>query len=81
MTADGLLDSKHVAVELDVPESAIWKWKARGALVDGVRRHLTPAGVVPGRGRGGLVPLYRLADVKPFADAYHENKRRRAEKQ
>lgn len=40
----------------------IWDWKARGKV--------TPAGLVRGRGRGGLVPLYRLEDLRPLAVEY-----------
>lgn len=57
-----LLDTKTIAAELGIPENMIWKWKHAG--------HLMPGGIVRGRGRGGLVPLYRLSDVQPLAEAY-----------
>lgn len=57
-----LLDTREVAAAAGVPEAMVRLWKTR--------RQLTPAGLVPGRGRGGRAPLYRLSDVRPLADAY-----------
>lgn len=63
MTArEPLLDTQQVAAAAGIPEAMIWTWKTRGRLM--------PAGLIPGRGRGGQVPLYRLSDVQPLADAY-----------
>ena len=78
---DRLLDSRTAATELDIPETMIWTWKSRGARIDGVLRRLTPAGLVPGRGRGGRVPLYRPDDLTPFVEAYRSRQTRRAEAQ
>lgn len=49
---------------LGVPANVIAQWKRR--------RRITAVGLIPGPGRGGKVPLYRLAELQPLADAYHE---------
>lgn len=63
--------TEEAAKALGVPASAIWDWKHR--------RRVVPAGLVPGRGRGGLVPTYRLADLEPHAEAYRERVARRSD--
>lgn len=66
-TITRLLDTEAAAEALGVPASAIHTWK---------HRHLvTPAGMVPGRGRGGLVPLWKLDDLRPLAEAYKPRSR------
>lgn len=50
----------------------IWDWKARGKV--------TPAGLVRGRGRGGLVPLYHLEELRPLAVDYLQRAATRREK-
>lgn len=59
-----LLTTADAARELGVEERVIRVWKARGKVV--------PAGLVRGRGRGGLVPLYRLEELRPLAEEYLE---------
>lgn len=71
MTAERLLNTGEAAKALDVPAAAIADWKTR--------RRVTPAGLIPGRGRGGLVPLYRLADLEPLAEEYRTRVARRAD--
>lgn len=58
---------KHVTTDqaaalLEVPASVISKWRHRGKIV--------PVGMLAGRGRGGQVPLYRLDELRPLAEAY-----------
>ena len=64
--------TEEAAELLGVPSSAIRNWKTR--------KRVTPAGLVRGRGRGGLVPTYRLEDLRAHAEAYKERVTRRAEK-
>ena len=63
-------DTAAAAKELGIPASAIWTWKNRGLVV--------PDDFVRGRGRGGLVPLYRLSTLRPHAISYLEAKERLA---
>lgn len=60
---DRTVTTEDAAAELDVPPDLISKWKHRGDVV--------PAGYIPGRARGGLVPLYRLDELRPLAARYH----------
>jgi hypothetical protein len=53
----------QAAALLDVPAGRIARWKYDGKIV--------PVGMLHGRGRGGQVPLYRLDELRPLADAYH----------
>lgn len=63
--------TEEAAQELTVPADLIAKWKHR--------KRVTPAGLVPGRGRGGLVPTYRLEDLRPLAESYRERLARHAD--
>lgn len=63
MTNDQVVTTEQAAELLDVPNSTIRKWKTRGKAV--------PIGLLRGRGRGGLVPTYRLSELRPLAEAYH----------
>lgn len=69
---DRTYTTEEAAAKLGVPSLAIRDWKHR--------RRITPAGLVPGRGRGGLVPTYRLEDLQPLADAYRKRLARRSDK-
>lgn len=64
--ADQLHTTAQAAEALGVGESLISKWRYRGLVA--------PAGVVPGRGRGGLQPLYWLADLRPLVERYQKRK-------
>lgn len=66
------LDAQRAALELDVPVTAIYDWKHRGRVA--------PAGYVRGLGRGGRVPVYRLAELQPLAEQYRQRQARRAER-
>lgn len=55
--------TEQAAAILDVPADRIARWKYDGKVV--------PVGMLRGRGRGGQVPLYRLDELRPLADAYH----------
>lgn len=59
-----LLTPDQAAAALGVPAEAIAVWKAR--------RRVMPAGLIRGRNRAGLTPLYRLTELQPLADAYLE---------
>lgn len=61
-TPERLVDSKEAAEALGVPASIIYMWKSR--------HQVTEADSIPGRGRSGRTPLYRLADLEPLADEY-----------
>lgn len=61
-TVERLVDSKEAAEALGVPASQIYKWKTR--------HQVTEADSIPGRGRSGRIPLYRLADLQPLAEEY-----------
>lgn len=69
MTSDGLVDTGQAAELLDVPADLISKWRTRGLVI--------PADVIPGPGRRGEVPLYRLEDLQGLAERYHRRRRRR----
>lgn len=58
------------AAVLGVPRAAIKDWKRRGKV--------RPVDAIAGRGRGGVVPLYDLEELRPLATAYHERTRRHA---
>lgn len=64
--------TEEAAAILGVPADLISKWRHR--------RRVTPAGLVPGRGRGGMVPTYRLEDLRPRADAYRRRQARHADR-
>jgi hypothetical protein len=57
-----LLDTREAAAALGVPAAAIRDWKTRKRVI--------PAELLRGRGRGGRVPLWDLADLEPLAEAY-----------
>lgn len=59
--------TSEAAAELDVPPGLIAKWKHRELA--------TPAGLIPGPGRGGQVPLWRLDELRPLAERYHARRR------
>lgn len=65
------LDAQRAAAELGIPAAAIYDWKHRGRI--------HPAGYVRGVGRGGRVPIYRLAELRPLAEQYLERLARRAD--
>ena len=60
---------RQAAEQLDVPEHAIWMWRAR--------RKIHPVAMLRGQGRGGGQPLYLLDELRPHAKTYHERVRRR----
>lgn len=64
--ADGLVSADQGAELLGVPASTIRKWKERGRVIQ--------AGSIPGRGRSGEVPLYRLDELRPLAADYRRRK-------
>lgn len=56
------LTTAQAAAQLGVPEAAIRNWKTRKRIV--------PADVIRGSGRGGLVPLWDLEELRPLAVRY-----------
>lgn len=69
---DRTYTTEEAAQVLGVPADLISTWRHR--------KRVTPAGLVPGRGRGGLVPTYRLEDLRPLADARAARLARRADR-
>lgn len=57
-----LVDTETAAAHFGIDSNVIRVWKAR--------RRITPDGLVPGRGRGGMVPLYRLDSLAPLVERY-----------
>lgn len=57
-----LYTTAEAAAELGIPAQTIKDWK--------VRRRVMPAGMIRGTSRTGQVPLYRLEDLRPHAEAY-----------
>lgn len=51
--------TEQAAAELGVPAGTISSWRARGRV--------NPVDWIPGRGRGGVVPLYDLEDLRRLA--------------
>jgi transposase-like protein len=68
-----LVDTHTAAAHFGISPDLISKWRHR--------HKVAPHGLVPGRGRGGLVPLYRLVDLEPLVREYRERAARRADKQ
>lgn len=62
MTEPQLYDTEEAARLLGVDSSLIRKWKHRGQV--------TPRNSIAGRGRGGVVPLYALEDLRPLVTSY-----------
>lgn len=60
---DRLYSAAEAARVLDVPANVIHQWAYRKLISRSDR--------IPGPGRRGLVPLYRLTELQPLADAYH----------
>lgn len=63
-----LVSTTEAAALLDVPADLIAKWKHRGRVVQ--------RDSIPGPGRGGQVPLYRLDELRPLAERYHATRRK-----
>lgn len=57
-----LYTTEDAAAELNVKSGTIRSWKSLGKV--------TPRDWIPGRGRGGVVPLYSLEDLRPLAARY-----------
>lgn len=71
MTDRELATTSEAAELLDVPAARISAWRHRGLI--------TPVGLIPGRsGQGKGVALYDLKQLRPLADRYNEERRRRA---
>lgn len=64
--------TEQAAQVLDVPQGAIARWKHRELV--------QPRQFITGRGRGGLVPLYDVEDLRPLAGAYHARQQRAGER-
>jgi hypothetical protein len=67
--ADGLVDATRAAELLGVPRGRIYAWKNSGDV--------TPAGLVPGTSRSGMVPMFKLDELRPLAERYHAGVARR----
>lgn len=61
-----LFDPDAAAAALHITPALIATWKHAGKVM--------PAGLIRGRNRAGLTPLYRLSELRPLAVAYHERK-------
>lgn len=61
--------TREAAHELGISEDLIAKWRHRGRI--------TPVQFITGRGRGGLVPLYDLDQLRPLAEQHHRRRRTR----
>lgn len=70
-TAERLVETAAAAEHFGIRPDLISKWKHE--------KRVTPAGMIPGRGRGGLVPLYRLDDLEPHVEAYRARLARHAD--
>lgn len=64
--ADDLVDAGQAAALLGVPRGRIYAWKNSGDV--------TPAGLVPGTSRSGMVPMFKLDELQPLAERYHANR-------
>lgn len=59
---DGLVTALQASELLGVPAATIRKWKERGDVVQ--------ADSIPGRGRSGSTPLFRLEELRPLVLRY-----------
>ena len=57
----------QAAAALDVPEALIRKWQHRGRIAYADR--------LPAAAPGGSIPLYRLEELRPLAERYHQSRR------
>lgn len=57
-----LFSTDEAADALGVKSGTIRSWKSRGLV--------SPRQWIPGRGRGGVVPLYALDDLRALVDVY-----------
>jgi hypothetical protein len=58
------VDTDEAAGLLEVPMSIIWSWHTRGRV--------TPVAYRRGRGRRGGAALWRLEELQPLAEKYHQ---------
>ncbi|MCM0622496.1 helix-turn-helix domain-containing protein [Nocardioides bruguierae] len=66
------MTTSQAAEHFGIPSGRIREWRAAGRI--------RPVGIIPGRGRGGMVPLYRPADLQPLVDQYRDYVTRRSQR-
>jgi hypothetical protein len=66
---EDLHTTDQAAQVLEVSPALIRKWRHTGKAM--------PAGMVRAAVPGGLQPLWKLAELRPLAERYHDHHRRR----
>lgn len=67
-TGQPTFTAEQAAVELGVPARVIRQWRYAGKAM--------PAGLIRGRGRGGMQAVYLLSELVPHAERYLARERR-----